>query len=561
MKEIKVEKTFSKGIVMGEVFVVEKQTLLPDTYTLTTEEDIEKEIKKYEDAVGKAKEQIEEIADQSDIFKGHLELVQDVALYEGIVSKIKSNKMNASQALVATRDEFCLIFDCMEDEYMRERSADVKDVCDRIMKCLKGIDDNPLTSINKPVIVVAEDLAPSDTAVMDLDLVKGFITKLGGVTSHVSIMARSMGIPALVGVHDILDEVKSGDFIIMDAAAGNIIINPDDDVINEYKIKAEEFKKQQEELDKVKDLPAVTLDGKTTKIYGNAGSIQDVKKAVEANVEGIGLFRSEFLYMENNDFPSEEEQFEVYKEAAELLEGKDLIIRTLDIGGDKSLPYYEFEEEENPFLGFRAIRISLELQNVFKTQLRAILRASAYGTVKVMYPMIISMEELIKANEILEICKQELSSEGIKFDENIQVGIMIETPAAVLCVENFAKHVDFFSIGTNDLTQYLLAVDRGNKKIQSLFNSYHPAVIQSIRRIIEAGHAQGIEVGMCGEFASDEKATKLLLGLGLDEFSVSASEVTTIKNRVRNLYYEEAKETAQKATSVYSIDEVMECLK
>jgi phosphotransferase system enzyme I (PtsI) len=345
----------------------------------------------------------------------------------------------------------------------------------------------------------------------------------------------------------------------MDAADGKIMIHPDEETIHKYQELKKEQQKKQEELAKINDLPAITTDGVTVSLCANVGRVKDIKKALEYRMDGVGLFRSEFLYMDNTHFPTEEEQFEVYKEAAELMQ-KELTIRTLDIGGDKALSYYEFEKEENPFLGWRAIRISLELKDMFMTQLRAILRASAFGIIRIMFPMIISMEELRLAKKILEECKEELNNQKISYDPNIEVGMMIETPASILLVEDFAKEVDFFSIGTNDLTQYLLAVDRGNKKISNMYNSFHPSVIRSIKRVIMAGHENGIKVGMCGEFASDEKAVKLLLGLGLDEFSMSASELLNVKYIIRNTSFDEAQIMATRACEQQTIQEVYEVI-
>ena len=557
MKTIHVEKTSSKGIVMGQVFRKEDQYLSPECYAA---DNAVSEAEKYRAAVDEVINELEPLAAESDIFAAHLELAKDIALMEGVLDKIENGKENAQMALAHTAEEYCAIFECMEDEYMRERAADIKDIRNRLMRKLKGLPDEDYDGIREKVILVASDLAPSDTAKLNLDYILGFITELGGVTSHVSIMARSLGLPALVGVKGILEQASSGDFVIMDASEGCIIVDPDREQIEEYQEKAEAFARHQKELESLSHLPAVTSDGRSVKVCANVGSIEDVKNAIKNHIDGIGLFRSEFLYMENSHFPTEEEQFAVYKEAAELVKS-ELIIRTLDIGGDKELPYYEFEKEENPFLGWRAIRISLEMEDMFKDQLRALLRASAFGDIRIMYPMIISMEELNKANELLEVCKLELKAEGVAYKEDIKVGMMIETPASVMCVEEFAAHVDFFSIGTNDLTQYILAVDRGNKKIASRYNTFHPAVLKAIQRIIQAGHAHQIPVGMCGEFASDEKATEMLLGMGLDEFSISAGEVANIKNVIRNISYEEAKQTAYKAVSAYTIQDVMGALR
>lgn len=558
MITIHVEKTASRGIVIGKAFLLEKPSLSSDFPTIY-KQDVEEEIKRYESSVAKAEADLEVLIKKNSIFEAHLEIVKDIILYEGVITKIKEELQSAEAALKSTLEEFIQIFESMDDEYMRERAADIKDISYRLMCNLQGVEMNDFEDIKEEVLIVAKDLAPSDTINLNLDYVLGFITQEGGITSHVSIMAKSLGIPALVGVTNLLQQVKHNDIIIMDAGKGTILIHPNEATIEKYKELQKEQIRRQEELTKINSLPGITKDGKIIELCANVGSIRDIKKAVEYNIDGIGLFRSEFLYMENTDFPKEEEQYKIYKEAAMLCE-KELTIRTLDIGGDKALSYYEFENEENPFLGWRAIRISLEMKDMFKTQLRAILRASAFGKVRIMFPMIISLEELRDSKELLEECKEELRMKEIAFDEKIEVGMMIETPASVILAEEFAKEVNFFSIGTNDLTQYILAVDRGNKKIAAMYNSFHPAVLRSIKRIIMAGHEEQIKVGMCGEFASDEKAVLLLLGMELDEFSMSASEILKVKNIIRNTTFMEAQALAEKACEMKTIQEVYEVL-
>ncbi len=558
MNAIHVEKTTSRGIVVGKAFLIEKPSLEASIQTIEADE-ITKEIKRYEEAVATAEDELKLLAETNQIFGAHLEMVRDITLKEGVISKIKEQKLSAEAALEVTIQEFLLIFEAMDDEYMKERAADIKDIRYRLLCALKGVKQNPFEEISEEVILVAKDLTPSDTAALDLKYILGFITQEGGVTSHVSIMARGLGIPALVGVNDVLKQISNGDRIILDAEKGDIFVKPDDDTLKRYLALREEQRRRQEELEQMNHLPSVTKDGKTVQLCANVGGIRDIKGALKYKIDGVGLFRSEFLYMENTHFPTEEEQFEVYKEAAQIC-GKEVTIRTLDIGGDKELPYYEFEKEENPFLGWRAIRICLDRRDIFKTQLRAILRASAFGILRIMFPMIISLEELRAAKDILNECKEELKQQGIACDHKIEVGMMIETPASILLIEEFAKEADFFSIGTNDLTQYLLAVDRGNKKISDLYNSFHPAVIRSMKKVIEAGHRNNIKVGMCGEFASDERAVKLLLGLGLDEFSMSASEILNVKYVIRNTTLAEAKGLAKKACEKQTIREVYEVL-
>ncbi len=555
MKTINVKRTASKGVVMGKAYVVKRPDLSADR-SMISDSMVEKEVARYEAAIEAAKADLSVLAETNAIFGAHLELVQDPTLYDGVIDKIKDEKKNAELSLEETVDMFAAIFADMDDEYMRERGSDMKDVGKRLMCKLKGVEDSALSGITEKVIVVAQDLAPSDTAVMNLEYVLGFITQEGGVTSHVSIMARNLNLPALVGVEGILEDVAMGDEIAMDAKNGTIIVNPDEAAKAEYAQKMEAFQKREKELAEISLLPAETPDGKTVELFANVGNIEDIKNALPHHIDGIGLFRTEFLYMENDHFPTEEEQFAVYKEAAELLEGKEVIIRTLDIGGDKELSYFDFGKEENPFLGYRAIRVCLDKEDVFKTQLRALLRAGAYGNVRIMYPMIISVEELDRANELLAICKEELRAEGKEFNENIVVGMMIETPASVVLAEDFASRVGFFSIGTNDLTQYTLAVDRGNKKISHMYNSFHPAVLRNIKRTIDAGHAAGIKVGMCGEFASDPKALPVLLGFGLDEFSMSAGAVSEVKAELRSTSYAEAQELADKVAKCAYVKEI-----
>ena len=533
MKTFTVAKAAPKGIVMGKAFVAVQEDLTADTRSI---KDSEREMEwlKFQKAVKDAVEDLRVLAKDSDIFAAHLDVAEDTVLHDSVELKINSENKNAQLALEETVAEIVTMFESLDDEYLRERAADIKDVGKRIMCGLKEIKSNPFEGISEDVIVVAEDLAPSDTANMDFRYIKGFITEAGGVTSHVSIMARSMEIPAFVGVAEFRKNVTNEDYIILDAVGKEIIVNPDEGTKEAYRKKAAEYKAMKAEFESMNNLPATTTDGRTVELFANVGSIVDVENAVTRGAEGIGLFRSEFLYMENTKFPTEQEQYDAYKKAIETMK-HPVIIRTLDIGGDKELSYYKFDEEENPFLGWRAIRISLDLKDVFKTQLRAILRASAYGDIRIMYPMIISVDEFMAANAILQECKEELRRDNIPFNDSIQTGIMIETPAAVLCAEDLAKVVDFFSIGTNDLTQYLLAVDRGNQKIARLYNSFHPAVLRAIRTVIQAGHKYDKMVGMCGEFASDEKAVPILLGMGLNEFSMAASEIASTRYQIRHL--------------------------
>ena len=527
MKEIIVKKTASRGIAIAPVYLYEEVDVTPENYPVADDR-IEDEVSLFEKVRQETIDDLEILAKENPIFEAHMTMAQDFILQESIQEKIRSGK-NAQQAISESVSEIALMFEQMDDEYMRERSADVRDIGKRfIMKC-KNIEPQDLSAISENVIIVAKDLYPSDTVKMNPEFVKGIITKEGGVTSHVSIMAKNYGIPALTGVSEILDSVKKDSMICMDAKSGKIYVDPEDDIVREYEERRQAELEEAERIKKYRTMEPVTADGKRISLCINVGSADEIKMALDKNIDGVGLFRTEFLYMNNSHFPTEEEQFAVYKEAA-LLCPQELTIRTLDIGGDKSLPYYEFEEEENPFLGWRAIRISLDMPDMFEEQLRAILRASAFGHVRIMFPMLISIEELRQAKELVEKCKEQLRREKISFDENIEIGMMMETPASVILAEDFAKEAEFFSIGTNDLTQYMLAVDRGNKKIASRYDSFHPAVLKAIQTIIDAGHKYDRKVGMCGELAGDVNAVPKLLEMGLDEFSMSAGNIDIVRS-------------------------------
>ncbi|MDD3279528.1 MAG: phosphoenolpyruvate--protein phosphotransferase [Lachnospiraceae bacterium] len=521
MINVDVEKTASRGIAAGPAYKYQETDLSPDTYL---SEETAEEIKKFEDSRDQVIHELEHLAEKHEIFAAHLEMAGDFMLQEGVVSKIQSGQYNAQQSVHTTIEEIAAIFAGMDDAYMKERSADIADVGKRIMAKLKGVRLPDLGGLDHEAIVVAKDLYPSDTVKIDPAYVKGIITEEGGITSHVSIMAKSMNIPTLVGVKGIMEQIQDDTVVCMDARAGKIVIDPDESTWQEYTRKNQEYLQERARLEKLRNQPAVTKGGKRVSLCANIGNLEDLKHALVMNIDGVGLFRSEFLYMENDHFPTEEEQYKVYKEAATLCPS-EVTIRTLDIGGDKKLPYFQFDVEENPFLGWRAIRISLDMKDMFKEQLRAILRASAYGHVRIMFPMIISPSELQEAKGLVEECKAELSEEGHAFDPNIETGMMMETPASVMLAEEFAKEADFFSIGTNDLTQYLLSVDRGNKKIAKRYDSFHPAVLKAIKQIIDAGHKENIKVGMCGEMAGDAKAVSILAKMGLDEFSMSAGSI------------------------------------
>ncbi len=559
MKKISAAQTASKGYAVGPVYLVKRQELVIERRSISAEE-TEAEIKRYQAAVETAASQLEQIADDSEIFEAYIQLVQDEALIAGVIGKIK-NGSNAEAAVEDAADEFIMIFESMEDAYMKERAADLKDIKKRLQYALAGIEENPFLELKVPSIIVAEELTPSDTANMDFKNVLGFLTEVGGVTSHVSIIAKGRGIPCLTGVKKICTLVEENTVAAMDAGTGEIYLEPEEDVVAEFMKKKAQFEEQERMMEEESKNPSVTKDGRKFMLCANVGNIEDIKDALSSQMEGIGLFRSEFVYMMKKDgFPTEEEQFEIYKEAALLTKEKELTIRTLDIGGDKGLDYFAFEKEENPFLGCRAIRLCLNMPEMFKTQLRALLRASVYGNIRIMYPMLIAVEELDEANRLLAECKKELDEAGIEYRKDVEVGMMIETPSSVMMADEFAQRVDFFSIGTNDLTQYLLAVDRGNESIARLYDSFHPTVLRAIHHVIDRAHAHGIKAGMCGEFASNEKASPILLGMGLDEFSMSAGSIKTVKYRLRNTSYEEAKKLADQVISKSSAKEVKELL-
>ena len=557
MREIRAEQIASKGIGIGKAFVLKPPDLTAEQREITPQEQAaEKEA--FRRAVEQAREDLRLLAKENEIFAAHLDMAEDDTLLLGVAEKIGQGK-NAEWALELQMEETSGLLESLEDAYLKERAIDVRDVCRRIMAALKGISDDSLREIRERVILFAEELHPSDAANMDFRYIVGMVTEKGGSTSHVAILARSMGVPALLGMQGVLSQVEAGEEVILDGREGRILLSPDADTRQFYEEKQETERELRHKLRELNSLPAVTTDGRTVQLFANAGSLKDIELAVQHGAEGVGLFRSEFLYMESSRFPTEQEQFEVYKKAAELLK-KPLTIRTLDIGGDKALPYYQFEKEENPFLGWRAIRFCLDMKDVFKTQLKAILRAAAYGDIRVMYPMIVSLEEFRAANKLLEECKRELRERNVLFRESISTGMMVETPAAVFLAEDFAKEVDFFGIGTNDLTQYILAADRGNQKLTKLYSAFHPAVLRAIARVIDAAHAEGKEVGMCGEFAGEERAVPLLIGMGLDEFSMVSGEIAAVRYQVRGLSEAQCKLLVKRVLAAASEKEVKRLL-
>lgn len=559
----------SPGIEIGKAHVLKIQEINISTENIS-KDDIDGEIKKLDVAVAASKEQLEQIkakaekelgADKAAIFGAHLMVLEDPVFLDEVKTKITEELITADNAVSQVVNNYIEIFSNMEDEYMKERAADIKDVGERIVKNILGIAADSLT-FSEEVIIIAKDLTPSDTAQMDKDKVLAFATDMGGRTSHTAIMARSLEIPAVVGLVDISDKVKDGDTVIVDGNKGIVYINPDESTSKEYEGLKREYIEYRKKLKELKDLPAETSDKlRRVELAANIGTPRDVKGALENGAEGVGLYRTEFLYMDRDALPSEEEQFEAYKEVIEKMAPRPIIIRTLDIGGDKKLNYLDMPEELNPFLGWRAIRMCLDRPHILKTQLRAILRASAYGNAKIMYPMVSGLDEIRRANAILNEAKEELKAEGIPFDEDLEVGIMVEIPSAAVIADILAKEVDFFSIGTNDLIQYTLAVDRMNEHISHLYEPLHPAVLRLIKNVIDASHKAGKWTGMCGEMAGDTWATAILLGMGLDEFSMSAGSIPQVKNIIRSLSFEKAKQIAEKALSMDDPEDIRNMVK
>ncbi len=485
--------------------------------------------------------------EEAQVFDAHIQVASDPSMSDEIKNMIRSESVNAVYAADAVSKNFATIFETMEDDYMRERAADIKDVAKRMIYALAGVKQASVAAINEEVIIVAEDLTPSDTAQLDKSFVKGFVTNVGGRTSHAAIMARSLEIPAVLGLKDVTSKIKSGDVIAMDGTTGEVLLNPTEEEILRFNNRAEEEAKEKAENQSFIGKPTATKDRSIVILEANIGSPKDVVGANENDAEGVGLFRSEFLYMDAKDWPSEEEQYKAYAEALSGMNGKIVVVRTLDIGGDKKLSYFEFPHEDNPFLGYRAIRLCLDKKDVFRTQLRALLRASVHGKLAIMFPMIATVDEFLAAKAELDKAKAELTKEGIAFAENIEVGMMVEIPAAAAIARQFAKHADFFSIGTNDLMQYTFAADRMSEKVAYLYQPLNPAILHMINMTIQGAHAEGKWVGMCGEMAGDKNAIPLLVGMGLDAFSMSASSILPARKQISKLSKSSAEELVVKA--------------
>ena len=556
----------SQGIAIAKVYKLEQPVLK----IVQTSANPEEELKKLDSAFTKTIadiEQIKEVASKTlaeeelAIFDAHLMMIGDPEFRASIENEITLNSVNAEYAADCVSKMMISMFESMDDEYMRARAADIKDVSFRLLCNITGNEIPNLSTLNEPVVVVAKDLTPSDTGSLNKEFAKGFATEIGGRTSHSAIMARSLEIPAIVGVNEILNTLKSGDLVILDAINGEVITEPTEEQIAEYTKRAEEFRANKEALKALKDKPSVSVDGHKVELVGNIGSPADVD-AVNANGgEGVGLFRTEFLYMKSeNDFPNEDMQFAAYKSVLEGMNGKQVVIRTLDIGGDKKLSYFQFEEEMNPFLGVRAVRFCLSRKDIFRVQLRALLRASAFGKLCIMFPMIATVAEFREAKAVYDEERAKLIAEGVTVGD-VQVGIMIEIPAAAVLADQLAKEADFFSIGTNDLIQYSMAADRMSQPVSYLYQPLNPSVLRLIKMAIDGAHKEGKWCGMCGEMAGDELAAPILLGLGLDEFSMSATSILPARKIINSLSYAKMKELAEKAVASSTEAEVVELIK
>lgn len=555
----------SPGIAFGKALLLKEDEIVIDRKKISTDK-VDQEVERFLSGRAKASAQLEVIKtkagetfgeEKEAIFEGHIMLLEDEELEQEIIALIKDKHMTADAAANEVIDGQATALEELDDEYLKERAADVRDIGKRLLRNILGLAIIDLSAIQDEVILVAADLTPSETAQLNLKKVLGFITDAGGRTSHTSIMARSLELPAIVGTGSITAQVKNGDYLILDAVNNQVLINPSNEQIEALRNLQAQVAEEKAELAKLKDLPAITLDGHQVEVCANIGTVRDVEGAERNGAEGVGLYRTEFLFMDRDALPTEEEQFAAYKAVAEACGSQAVIVRTMDIGGDKELPYMNFPKEENPFLGWRAVRIAMDRKEILRDQVRAILRASAFGKLRIMFPMIISVEEVRALKKEIEIYKQELRDEGKAFDESIEIGVMVETPAAATIARHLAKEVDFFSIGTNDLTQYTLAVDRGNDMISHLYQPMSPSVLNLIKQVIDASHAEGKWTGMCGELAGDERATLLLLGMGLDEFSMSAISIPRIKKIIRNTNFEDAKVLAEQALAQPTTDELM----
>ncbi|HDH2084541.1 TPA: phosphoenolpyruvate--protein phosphotransferase [Staphylococcus aureus] len=555
----------SDGVAIAKAYLLVEPDLTFDKNEKVT--DVEGEVAKFNNAIEASKVELTKIrnnaevqlgADKAAIFDAHLLVLDDPELIQPIQDKIKNENANAASALTDVTTQFVTIFESMDNEYMKERAADIRDVSKRVLSHILGVELPNPSMIDESVVIVGNDLTPSDTAQLNKEFVQGFATNIGGRTSHSAIMSRSLEIPAIVGAKSITQEVKQGDMIIVDGLNGDVIVNPTEDELIAYQDKRERYFADKKELQKLRDADTVTVDGVHAELAANIGTPNDLPGVIENGAQGIGLYRTEFLYMGRDQMPTEEEQFEAYKEVLEAMDGKRVVVRTLDIGGDKELSYLNLPEEMNPFLGYRAIRLCLAQQDIFRPQLRALLRASVYGKLNIMFPMVATINEFREAKAILLEEKENLKNEGHDISDDIELGIMVEIPATAALADVFAKEVDFFSIGTNDLIQYTLAADRMSERVSYLYQPYNPSILRLVKQVIEASHKEGKWTGMCGEMAGDETAIPLLLGLGLDEFSMSATSILKARRQINGLSKNEMTELANRAVDCATQEEVIE---
>ncbi|CAC7305241.1 Phosphoenolpyruvate-protein phosphotransferase of PTS system [Staphylococcus aureus] len=555
----------SDGVAIAKAYLLVEPDLTFDKNEKVT--DVEGEVAKFNNAIEASKVELTKIrnnaevqlgADKAAIFDAHLLVLDDPELIQPIQDKIKNENANAASALTDVTTQFVTIFESMDNEYMKERAADIRDVSKRVLSHILGVELPNPSMIDESVVIVGNDLTPSDTAQLNKKFVQGFATNIGGRTSHSAIMSRSLEIPAIVGTKSITQEVKQGDMIIVDGLNGDVIVNPTEDELIAYQDKRERYFADKKELQKLRDADTVTVDGVHAELAANIGTPNDLPGVIENGAQGIGLYRTEFLYMGRDQMPTEEEQFEAYKEVLEAMDGKRVVVRTLDIGGDKELSYLNLPEEMNPFLGYRAIRLCLAQQDIFRPQLRALLRASVYGKLNIMFPMVATINEFREAKAILLEEKENLKNEGHDISDDIELGIMVEIPATAALADVFAKEVDFFSIGTNDLIQYTLAADRMSERVSYLYQPYNPSILRLVKQVIEASHKEGKWTGMCGEMAGDETAIPLLLGLGLDEFSMSATSILKARRQINGLSKNEMTELANRAVDCATQEEVIE---
>lgn len=556
----------SEGIGIGTVVLIEEHEINIETKRV---EETGAEIERLQNAIEKFVADTNVMAEKmditvgkkdADILRGHIQMLQDPMIEEQISALVISEKITAEMAVEQVLEQTAEMFSQIPDELLQQRATDFRDIKTRMLKILLGIEDVDISQVPAGTVIVARDLTPSMTAGINPENIEGILTEVGGRTSHSAILARAMEVPAVLSIENICSIAKNGDKVVLDGTSGEAILNPDDETVEKFKKMYSDYQNEKALLKEYAGKPSQTKDGVKVELVCNIGKPADANKAVECDGEGIGLFRTEFLFMDRDSMPTEEEQFEAYKEVAEKMKGKPVIIRTLDIGGDKDVPYLGLEHEDNPFLGFRAIRYCLQRKDIYEIQLKALLRASAFGKIKIMVPLVTGVDELRQVKAMIKEIMAELDKEGVAYNKNIEVGVMMETPAACMMADALAKEAAFFSIGTNDLTGYTMAVDRGNAKVAYLYSTYNPAVLRAIKRIIECGKKEGIMVGMCGEAAADSKLIPLLLAFGLDEFSVSATSVLKTRKTISDCIMDECKALADKVMACVTEEEVLEIL-